>query len=252
MSAASEKKPRRHVRLYHPGATKAGLLPLNREQAHYLRAVLRMQAGDAVRVFDGTGHEWQARVEALGKKDGTLKVTAPLEPVPPSPLDLTLVQAVSKGDRMDTSIQKAVELGVRRIIPVFTQWGDVRLQGNRLLKKHRHWQHVAISACEQCGRADVPPVAMPMPLSEYLQQHTAHLGIFLDPRASTSLKSLVSRLPAPVHILIGPEGGFSDAEIATLRHHDLTGIRLGPRILRTETAGPAVIAALQAMAGDCA
>ncbi len=240
---------RRRIRLYHPQARAAGPLTLDREQAHYLRNVLRLKPGQPLLVFDGQGQQWQAVVEELGKKDATLVLHKPLAATAPSRLDLTLVQAISKGDRMDTSIQKAVELGVNAIVPLVTEWGDVRLSGERLQKKHRHWQAVAVSACEQSGRADVPRVAAPVSLPAYLK-HKTRAGIFLDPRADHTLASVAPQARQGLDILIGPEGGFSDSEIDSLNAAGCQGVHLGQRILRTETAGPAVIAGLQALVGD--
>jgi len=244
-----EKPPRRVVRLHHPLAQEAGTLKLDREQLHYLRNVLRLKPGHRLLVFNGKGQQWQANVTQLDKKGGALKLGDAVAATAPSRLDLTLVQGISKGDRMDTSIQKAVELGVNRVIPVMTQWGDVRLKDERLEKKLRHWQQVAISACEQCGRADVPEVASPTSLDDYLREKTRP-AIYLDPRAEQSLAETMPASGTALDILIGPEGGFSDSEIRSMQENHCQGVRLGSRVLRTETAGPAVIAALQALAGD--
>ncbi len=239
----------RTIRLYHPEASAPGPLGLNQDQAHYLRNVLRMTPGHSLQVFNGNGLQWQARVDTLSRKSGQITLLKPIAALPASCLDLTLVQAISKGDRMDFCIQKSVELGVNRICPVFSQRGDVKLRGERLEKKLRHWRQVAISACEQCGRSDLPCVEEPAPLSAYLEKNS-HPGIFLDPRADDTLTSAAPLSRQTLDILVGPEGGFSMEEVAALKNNGCIGIRLGPRILRTETAGPAVIAALQALAGD--
>ena len=246
---ASKKASRRVVRLHHRQAQGPGALALDRDQAHYLRTVLRLKPGQSLLVFNGQGQQWQATLEQLDKKGGQLQLGDAVAATPPSRLNLTLVQGISKGDRMDTSIQKAVELGVNRIVPMMTQWSDVRLNNERLQKKQRHWQQVAISACEQCGRADVPEVTAAVSLDDYLRAKK-HPGIYLDPRAARTLAEVAPAAGESLDILIGPEGGFSDAEIQAMQANQCQGVRLGARILRTETAGPAVIAALQALAGD--
>lgn len=218
------------------------------EAAHYLLRVLRLSVGDQVELFDGAGRAAAATLVEAGKKTAKVRIDRLLPPVDrESPLQTILVQGISRGERMDYTIQKATELGVHAIQPVFTQRCEVRLKGDKLEKKRRHWQQVAIAACEQSGRRVVPEVRAPVPLPEWLASNRN--GIVLDPQASQALSQL-SDAPQPLHILVGPEGGLSADELKVAQASGLTPVRLGPRILRTETAGCALLAAAQALWGD--
>ncbi len=236
-------------RLYLPTPYLEGkLVRLPDEAAHYLVRVLRLSTGEQVEVFDGMGQAAAATLVEAGKKTAQIRIEALLPPVDrESPLNTILVQGISRGERMDYTIQKATELGVHAIQPVFTQRCEVRLKGDKLEKKQRHWQQVAISACEQSGRRVVPEVQPPLPLLDWLKPGIS--GIVLDPAASRPLSRLSSP-PQPLHILVGPEGGLTQEEVQAAQTHGMTPIRLGPRILRTETAGCALLAAAQARWGD--
>lgn len=217
--------------------------------ARHLVRVLRLKAGYGVVLFNGDGNEYPATIEEAGPGDRCrLQVEQAREADTESPLSITLVQAIARGDRMDWCIQKACELGVTSIQPVFTERTEVRLDEKRTDKRLRHWQQVAVAACEQCGRVRVPEIKTPLSLTDL--SVTEGLSLFLDPQAERRLPQLDDPSATPVRIVIGPEGGLSEAETRWLARQGFIALRLGPRILRSETAGPAAIAALQARFGD--
>ena len=224
------------------------LLPDN--AAHHAAHALRLRVGDAVVLFNGQGGEYAAAITAIGKREVTVAVGAHDPVERESPLDITLVQAVSSGDRMDLTIQKAVELGVRRIVPVESERCVVRLKGERAEKRMAHWRQVVISACEQCGRNRVPELHGLASLEVWLaaERSDAQRWVLL-PGAETPLREL-PRPGGPIEVLVGPEGGFTAAEAAAAQRAGYRPLRLGPRVLRTETAAPALLAALQALWGD--
>ncbi|WP_406672735.1 16S rRNA (uracil(1498)-N(3))-methyltransferase [Natronospira sp.] len=218
-------------------------LSLTRDTAHHLRRVLRLKDGHPVQVFDGRGHEHEG--ELLG--EDRVLIGESIEREVESPLALTLVQGISRGNRMDYSLQKAVELGVSAIHPIFCERSVVRLDEKRLAKRMAHWQGVIVSACEQCGRNRLPELGTPSTLMDS-PPNPDGLGLFLDPNGSETLSSLERH--DSMTLVVGPEGGLSDLELTVLREAGYRGIRMGPRILRTETAGVAALAALQALHGD--
>ena len=226
------------------------LLALPENVAHHAAHVLRLRVGDAITLFNGDGGEYRATISAIGKREVTVAVAAHDPVERESPLDVTLVQAVSSGDRMDLTLQKAVELGVRRLVPVESERCVVRLKGERADKRMSHWQQVVISACEQCGRNRVPELHALVSLEAWLAAGpgAAQRWVLL-PGAETPLREL-PRPAGPVEILVGPEGGFTDAEAAAAQRAGYRPLRLGPRVLRTETAAPALLAAMQALWGD--
>jgi 16S rRNA (uracil1498-N3)-methyltransferase len=221
-------------------------------QARHIVQVLRMKAGAPLTLFNGDGAEYAA---VIARADKGL-VSALIEGVRAvereSPLEVTLCQGVSRGERMDYTVQKAVELGVARIEPVTTSRGVVRLDAARARQKSDHWQAVAIGACEQCGRNRVPPVAPVVRLEDWLVCHRggdAGTGILLDPDSGRGL----AELPRPsggVILLAGPEGGLADDERHDALRCGFVPVRLGPRVLRTETAALAALAAMQTLWGD--
>ena len=225
-----------------------GAFELPSDVAHHLVRVLRSPPGSRLRLFNGQGQEFEATLTTVSKRSATVTCDQALTPLPDSPLDITLYQAVSKGERLDYAIQKATELGVTRIQLLQTERVDVRLSGDRLGKKLQHWQRVAIAAAEQCGRASVPtvlpPQAWPLPAPD------GRVCLLLDPTAD---RVAGAEPPASAYaVAVGPEGGFSDRDLTAAQSLGWQGIRMGPRILRTETAGPALIAVLQARCGDFA
>lgn len=240
-------------RLYLPGPYQLNeSIRLNKEQAHYALTVLRLKNDHPLEVFDGQATQAQARLQVINKREAQIEIIKLEQPSTESPLQLTLVQGISRGERMDYSLQKAVELGVSQIQPVFTERCEVRLSSDKLEKRRQQWQALVISACEQSGRVRVPKVAPLMSLTQWLQQQAQPcLGLVLDPYADTRIYDLAPLEPTQNYaLLIGPEGGLSDEEVNLAQQHGLTAIRLGPRILRTETAAPTILAILQQRWGD--
>jgi 16S rRNA (uracil1498-N3)-methyltransferase len=209
-----------------------------------------MQAGQLVTLFNGDNQNYAAEILRISKDGVTVKVNGCQAVERESPLRVTLAQAISSGDRMDFTLQKAVELGVDGIQPLAAERSVVKLSGERAEKRREHWQNVVISACEQSGRAVVPPVLPPMPLLHWLgmpQDYT--LKLMLSPLAAHTLHDL----PKPtgsIALLIGCEGGFALPEFDSAQHAGYVPVRLGARVLRTETAALAAIAAMQTIWGD--
>lgn len=236
-------------RFFFPHALpESGDVPLPDSIAHHASRVLRLRDGDDVVLFDGRGGEVAARLRQGGKEwHAELGMATSVERE--SPLTLVLVQALAGGDKMDWIVQKAVELGVHAVIPVQAERSVVKLTGDRAAKRVEHWRQVAIAACEQSGRNRVPEVAPIGGLGDYLAKSRREARLVLSPGEGVRLSSL----PAPegvLHLLVGPEGGWSDKELATCRAAGCTPIGLGPRVLRTETAGLAALATLQTLWGD--
>ena len=224
-------------------------LDLPDDAARHVAQVLRMRAGEALTLFDGAGGEYAAVILEAGRRDVRVRIDRHDSVDRESRLDVTLAQCVSKGDRMDYTIQKAVELGVTRIVPLLSERSVVKLDAERWDKKLEHWRGVAVSACEQSGRTRVPEVAAVQKLDSWLATPAiGALRLVLAPTESVSLRTLESS--TRIALLVGPEGGLSDTEIAAARRAGCTGIGLGPRVLRTETAGVATLAALQLLWGD--
>ena len=223
---------------------------LGTSAAHHATKVLRLRVGDGLILFDGRGGEYSASLESIDKKRVVASVHGHQDTERESPLAVTLVQAVSSRDRMDVTLQKAVELGVARIVPVMGQRSVVRLSGERADQRVQHWQQVVIAACEQCGRNRVPPVEALIPLISFLQRPAPGVGRWmLSPQAEQALRAL-EKPQAAVELLVGPEGGLTDEEEGAAVDAGFMPVRIGPRILRTETAAPALLAAMQALWGD--
>ena len=239
--------PRIHI----PNQLESGqTITLDKEAASHISRVLRMKPGDALTLFNGGGGEYNASITNIERHDVTAQIEQFTDKECESPIRISLVQGISRGERMDYTIQKAVELGVHEIIPVFTQRGVVQLKGDRLLKKERHWQAVAISACEQCGRNTVPVVHAPETLKNWLAKDHIHpTALMLDPLSTQNIRQVCSE-DTPISLLAGPEGGLSEEEMELASDAGFIGIQLGPRVLRTETAALAAIAALQTLYGD--
>lgn len=238
-------------RLYFPGDIPAhGVFTLDGAEAHRVAHVWRLAAGDAIVVFDGRGCECPAVIERIGKSGVTLKAGAASAIDRESPLAVTLAQGISSGERMDYTIQKAVELGVHAIQPLATERSVVRLTAERAAKRVAHWQAVAVAACEQCGRNRVPQVLPVAALAAWLAANPASAQrLTLSPRASQALREL-ERPSGPIVLLVGPEGGLAPRELSDAQALGFTSVRLGPRVLRTETAALAALAAMQTLWGD--
>ncbi|AJO81180.1 16S rRNA (uracil(1498)-N(3))-methyltransferase [Pseudomonas sp. MRSN 12121] len=216
-------------------------------QAHYIGRVLRMAEGDALQLFDGSGHEFRGTLLEVGKKRVVVRLDESFAGQVESPLQIHLGQGLSRGERMDWAIQKATELGVNDITPIFSERCEVRLKDERADKRLAHWRQVAISACEQCGRSRVPVIHPPVLLADWIKQTQADLKLVLHPVAEP-LESHAK--PATLAFLIGPEGGLSDAEVAQAQDAGFLPARLGPRVLRTETAPVVALAVAQQLWGD--
>lgn len=216
--------------------------------AHYLGRVLRVTPGQAIVLFNGDGWDYACEIQRAAKNELALEVCSRLPAKPESPLDITVVQAISRGERMDQTLQKCTELGASAFLPVSSERVEVRLSGEKLAKRQQHWQGVVISACEQSGRAVVPEVSATARLAEWAARPAAGTRLFLAPRAEESLAGI--EIETPIELAIGPEGGFSDAEHLMLESAGIKPVSLGPRVLRTETAAPAAVAIMQALMGD--
>lgn len=226
-------------------------IELPAQAAEHVGRVLRMQTGDPLTVFNGDGHDYATVIVAMGKRELRVRVEAKLAVQNESPLSLTLAQGVARGEKMDLIVQKATELGVVRIVPLLTERSEVKLDPVRAEKRLAHWRAVAASACEQCGRARLPLISPAQSLGTWLAElvDDGALRLALLPQASRSTREL--RFGAAGGLLVvGPEGGLGERDIGALAQAGFEGLRLGPRILRTETAGLAAMAALQALHGD--
>ena len=220
------------------------------QSAHHVTHVLRMRRGAVIRIFDGAGNEHHAVLADIGRGRITLQIGADIPGDRESALHIILAQGIARHDRMDLILQKAVELGVRTIQPLWLQRSQSHLKGERLEKRLQHWQGVIIGACEQCGRNTLPQLLPPAGLPEWLETLSADLlKLLLQPDGSETLHSL-TRPAGGITLLAGPEGGLNPDEQSLARSLGFTGIRLGPRILRTETAALAAIAGLQTLWGD--
>ena len=237
-------------RIFHPETLTAGSeIALSDEAANHVGRVLRMGAGQALELFDGTNLTFSAEIVQADKKSVRVCVGESREESRESPLHLHLGQVMSRGEKMEFTIQKAVELGVNVITPLFSERCGVKLDADRLAKKQQQWQKIVIAACEQCGRNSVPEVREAMTLEAWSAEQDAGLKLNLHPRASQSINTL----PLPVErvrLLIGPEGGLTADEISMTARYGFTDILLGPRVLRTETTALTVITALQVRFGD--
>lgn len=224
---------------------------LTGERAHYLGRVLRVKAGDECLLFDGHGLDYPATVTEAGRRTVTLRLGAPRIVATESPLFSYLMLAVTRGPRMDVALQKAVELGAAALAPVFTERCGVSLGPDQIPRRLDHWRGVIAAAAEQCGRARLPELTPPTDLEEGLARlpPTATTRLVLDPASDGTLAD-VAPPGEGIVILVGPEGGLSADELAAASRRGFQGIRLGPRVLRAETAPLAILAALQALWGD--
>ncbi len=216
-------------------------------QAHYISRVLRMSEGAALQLFDGSGVEYLGEVIEAGKKAVRVELREQMAGMAESPLQVHIGQGLSRGERMDWAIQKATELGVSAITPIVSSRCEVRLKDERTDKRMSHWRQVAISACEQCGRSVLPLIHPPLALEDWLKHSSAELKLVLHPVA----EPLTSHpKPQSLAFLIGPEGGLSDTEVALAQAAGFHAARLGPRVLRTETAPVVALAVAQQLWGD--
>ena len=210
-------------------------------------SVLRLKAGSEVTLFNGEGGEYSTRILTAGKTC-RLSIEAFSDREMESPLAIHLGIGISRGDRMDLVVQKATELGVKTITPLYTERTEVKLKGDRADKKLRHWRQIAVSACEQCGRNRLPEISSPEPIAHWLPV-SADLKFVLHHRSEKNLRDYASA-PKTVALLIGPEGGLSTSEISTAEKNGFNPLTLGPRVMRTETAPLAAVSIFQSLWGD--
>jgi len=241
------------TRIHVPAALGAGaVVALPAAAAHHLARVLRAAVGDKLTVFDGSGIEFPATITRIDKHGVSVKVAAGRALDRETPLACRLAQAISSGERMDLTLQKAVELGIAAVQPLYSERSVVKLDAERAAKRVDHWQQVLIAACEQCGRNVIPEILPPQPVLDWLAAlpgaGAGELRMLLSPHAGQRLKDLPR--PAAVTLLAGPEGGFSEIEADFAARHGFVAIRLGPRVLRSETAALAALASINALWGD--
>lgn len=226
-------------------------IELEGDAARYLSKVLRGRVGDNVTLFNGEGPEWHATLAAFSKHRVVLDIGESFDAGTESPLKIHLVQGVSRGERMDLVVQKATELGVKRITPVLTEYGVVKLDENRAAKRRDHWQKIVVNACEQCGRTKLPLIDAPIRLRDWFGEKPPSVDaeLILAPGASQPLSSM-SPPETKVCVLIGPEGGFSSTEYDDASVAGFQAVSIGRRILRTESAAIATLAIMQSLWGD--
>ena len=226
-------------------------LALPAQAAEHVARVLRMNAGDALTVFNGDGFDYTTTLTSVGKRDVMVHVDGREAIANESPLRLTLAQAVARGEKMDLIVQKATELGVSRIVPLFTERSEVKLDAARAEKRLQHWRAVVASACEQSGRVRVPEVLPAVSLQAWLESlaDDGAQRLALLPEGTLRARD-IGFSAAGGWLVVGPEGGLGERDVSMLQQARFQGLRLGPRILRTETAGLAALAALQALHGD--
>jgi 16S rRNA (uracil1498-N3)-methyltransferase len=238
-------------RVYAPQPLQPGqTVSLTPAAAHHVGRVLRLEAGAPLLLFNGEGGEYEAYIIASDRA-GVRAMVEHHRPVErESPLRITLLQGISRGERMDYTLQKATELGIHRIVPIQCERTGVRLDAARATKRGEHWRGILISACEQSGRDHLPELAPPQALAQAIASLTGTpaLRLLLDPRGQHGLRELAAQ--TQIVLLAGPEGGLTPAEMDAAAAEGFQGIRLGPRILRTETAAVVMLAALQALWGD--
>lgn len=242
----------RTIRIHVDATLASGLsLALPAQAGEHVARVLRMSEGDPLVLFNGDGNDYAATIIGLGKREVLIRVLSAEPVATESPLRLTLAQGVARGEKMDLIVQKATELGVARIVPLLTERSEVRLDPARAEKRLAHWRAVAASACEQSGRARLPLILPTQPLDAWLAALTPDgaLRLALLPEGDQSLRSLAPNAAGGL-LVVGPEGGLGERDVSSLRAAGFAGLVLGPRILRTETAGLAALAALQAVHGD--
>ncbi len=223
-------------------------IKLDGQQAHYLSKVLRLKANASLILFNGDGYEYKSLITEIDKHNITLEIQEAAASSSESPLHSILGLGLSRGERMDIAIQKSTELGVSEIAPLFTEFSEVKLQGERLQKKITHWRMVAINACEQSGRNKPPKVHPPQTLTSWCSNIDCELKLVFEPDTRQKLPS--EEATSEVALLVGPEGGFSEKELDVAASNGFKAVRLGPRVLRTETAPIAALTSLQLLWGD--
>ena len=240
----------RTIRIYQPGDYQIGqTITLSETAAQHVGSVLRLTVGAEITLFRGDNHEFAAILSSVQKKHIQVTIRSQTAVNRESPRKIHLAQGIAKGDKMEWIIQKAVELGVTSITPLLSEHCVVRLDAQRLAKKQQQWQAIAISACEQSGRNQIPQIFPACSFEQYLQQNTARYLWMLAPQAQNTWPDIADDA-GEIALLIGPEGGFSSQERNLAEQQGVEGIRLGPRVLRTETAAITALGMLQMLYGD--
>lgn len=240
----------RIIRIYYPFEMSTdSFVTLTDDATNHVANVLRAKKGQAVVLFNGDGNEYSAQLIEVTKRKVVVQIDSKISISIESPLSIHLGQGISRGDKMEWVIQKSIELGVTEITPLITERCGVKLSKERWSKKHEQWQKLAIAACEQCGRNVLPVLHPPTVFTDWINLSTNQVRLTLHPRAEKAFRH-VTVPTSGARLLIGPEGGFSENEIYQTEQNGFQTIQLGPRVLRTETAAVAAIAALQAIHGD--
>ncbi|MGH8119558.1 MAG: 16S rRNA (uracil(1498)-N(3))-methyltransferase [Gammaproteobacteria bacterium] len=240
----------RETRIYVDQNLASGAIcRLPEEAAHHLATVLRMKTGQSLIMFNGRGGSYRAVISRMEKRNVEVSIGAHEAEECESPLSITLAQAIMRGQHMDYALQKAVELGVQRIVPLLCRHGNVKLDHDQRQHRLDHWTKIIISACEQCGRNRIPQLSATMHLAEWVGMDENDVKLILHPRNGVRLASLHST-DTSLTLLVGPEGGFSDEEVAAADRHGYRAVTLGPRILRAESAALVAISACQTLWGD--
>lgn len=244
----------RTTRIYVDAPLKVGTIILDQAACQHLITVLRLKVGAKIQLFNGQNQEFSGQISHADRKKCEVILTEALMPALPSPLHTHLGLGIAKGDRMDFAIQKSVELGVNEITPLLTQFTDVSLDAERSIKKQMHWQKIAVHACEQCGRADVPTVHAALPFARWASTLNAELRLILHPYTNNKTQATLPELLTPsisrIAFCAGPEGGFHEQEVETALTHHFYSVQLGGRILRSETAPIVLLSILQWIKGD--
>ncbi|RTE67199.1 16S rRNA (uracil(1498)-N(3))-methyltransferase [Amphritea opalescens] len=236
-------------RFYEPQAIIEGQpLSLSDSVVQHVSRALRMRPGDTLILFNGDGCEYTAELTEVAKRSASVQITQTVKPQRVSPLTITLGQSISRGERMDYAVQKATELGMNRMVPLFTERCEVRLNNDRQDKRRQHWQQVAVSACEQSLRCDLPEIGEPQSLNDWLDNVEADLKLVLHHHTEQPLGDFAK--PDSIALLIGPEGGLSEAEVELALAKGFKPVAFGPRVFRTETAPVAALSVLQYLWGD--
>jgi len=222
---------------------------LPEEAAHHVATVLRMKTGEELLLFNGRGGSYRAVISSMQKRSVEITIGLHVPEDHESPLSITLAQAVMRGQHMDYALQKAVELGVQHIVPLLCLHGNVKLGDDQIQHRIGHWHKIITSACEQCGRNRIPQLSVPLRLTDWVGTDPNELKLMLHPRDGIRLASMQSP-GRSVTLLAGPEGGFSDDEIASATRHGYKSVTLGPRILRAESAALVAISICQGLWGD--
>lgn len=240
----------RTTRIYQPGDFSPGeIISLSAPASQHVARVLRMRLNDQLILFNGNNKQFLAKIVTIDKRAVSLTILSAEERSCESKLKIHLGQCISKGDKMDLVIQKAVELGVSSITPIFSQFCNVNIDNKRTEKKHKQWQDQVISACEQSGRNFLPTINFPCKLQNFIEQCSTEDKFVLHPSAAKSWQEYPDIIDE-VSVLIGPEGGLSDTEIKAAQELDFKPLSMGPRVLRTETAAISILSILQALYGD--